>query len=73
MMGSGKKVGAVLEGLRVSGVDPSRIGRISSPIGVAIGSHTPEEIAVSIVAQMIAVRNGIEGASLSSNPVTARG
>jgi xanthine dehydrogenase accessory factor len=70
MMGSGKKVGAVLEGLRVSGVDPARIGRVSSPIGVAIGSHTPEEIAVSIVAQMIAVRNGIDGALRSTNTVT---
>jgi xanthine dehydrogenase accessory factor len=73
MMGSGKKVGAVLEGLRTSGVDPARIARISSPIGVAIGSHTPDEIAVSIVAQLIAVRNGIDGASLSPNPVTVRG
>lgn len=59
MMGSATKVGVVLEGLRASGVDPARIARISSPIGIPIGSHTPEEIAVSIVAELIAVRNGM--------------
>lgn len=59
MLGSAHKVGVVLEGLRASGVGDDRIARISTPVGVPIGSHTPEEIAVSIVAEMIAVRNGI--------------
>lgn len=60
MLGSGHKVSVVLEGLRASGVAADRIARISTPVGVPIGSHTPEEIAVSIVAEMIAVRNGIK-------------
>ena len=59
MLGSAHKVSVVLEGLRSSGVEPGRVARISSPAGVQIGSHTPEEIAVSIVAEMIAVRNGV--------------
>lgn len=59
MLGSANKVSVVLEGLRASGVDAARIARINAPIGLPIGSHTPEEIAVSIVAEMIAVRNGI--------------
>jgi xanthine dehydrogenase accessory factor len=58
MLGSASKVGVVLEGLRSSGVEAERIARISTPVGVPIGSHTPEEIAVSIVAEMIAVRSG---------------
>ena len=57
MLGSANKVQVVLEGLRASGVDEARIARIRTPIGIPIGSHTPEEIAVSIVAEMIAVRN----------------
>jgi xanthine dehydrogenase accessory factor len=59
MLGSANKVGVVLEGLRASGVDAARIARVHTPVGLPIGSHTPEEIAVSIVAEMIAVRNGI--------------
>jgi xanthine dehydrogenase accessory factor len=70
MLGSVSKVGVVLEGLRASGVDAERIARISTPVGVPIGSHTPEEIAVSIVAEMIAVRNGI--ALPSARPATSR-
>lgn len=59
MLGSANKVNVVLEGVRAAGVDEARIARIRTPIGLPIGSHTPEEIAVSIVAEMIAVRNGV--------------
>jgi len=58
MIGSGKKVREVFDALRREGVTEDRLSRVSAPIGVPIGSHTPEEIAVSIVAQMIAVRSG---------------
>ena len=68
MLGSANKVSVVLEGLRASGTDPARIARISSPAGIMIGSHTPEEIAVSIVAQMIAVRNGIDANVSAAQP-----
>lgn len=36
------------------------IARLRGPVGVPIGSHTPPEIAVAILADLIAVRNGIE-------------
>jgi len=58
MIGSAKKVGVVRETLRSEGVDDRLLEGVHAPVGVAIGSHTPEEIAVSIVAEMIAVRNG---------------
>lgn len=36
------------------------IARLRGPVGVPIGSHTPPEIAIAILADLIAVRNGIE-------------
>ena len=39
-------------------LSPQDIGRLHGPVGLNIGSHTPPEIAVSIVAEMVAVRNG---------------
>lgn len=45
---------------RESGFDLSRLPRIHTPIGLPIGGKSPEEIAVSIVAELIAVRNGRE-------------
>lgn len=59
MIGSGKKVREQFEKLRREGVSEERLSHVSAPIGLPIGSHTPEEIAVSIVAQMIAVRSGV--------------
>jgi xanthine dehydrogenase accessory factor len=40
------------------GVTPQALSRIASPTGLDIGAHTPEEIAVSILAQIVQVRRG---------------
>ena len=58
LIGSGRKVREVLAKLREEGVPAERLDRIRAPIGVAIGAVTPEEIAVSILAEMTAVRRG---------------
>jgi xanthine dehydrogenase accessory factor len=42
--------------LRARGFDDARIARLHTPVGLAIGARTPEEIAVSIVAELVAVR-----------------
>jgi xanthine dehydrogenase accessory factor len=54
MLGSRKKAKTLFDLLQKEGLDPSRFERVSVPIGIDIGSETPEEIAVSIVAELIA-------------------
>lgn len=58
MMGSRKKVRTVFDNLRRDGVSESLLARVQAPIGLEIGAETPAEIAVSILAQIIAARNG---------------
>lgn len=55
-IGSRRKAAAVREKLEAAGFTAEQIGRIHSPIGIPIGAQTPEEIAVSITAEMIACR-----------------
>ena len=59
MIGSRRKVRVVLDRLREMGVPAATLERVHAPIGVPIGSHRPEEVAVSILAELIAVRNGV--------------
>ncbi len=61
MIGSRRKVGLLFDKLAAEGVEPSVLGRVRAPIGLDIGSETPAEIAVSIAAQLIEVRNGRKG------------
>ena len=41
------------------GVAEEDLERLRAPIGLPIGSHTPEQIALSIMAQIVAARNGV--------------
>jgi xanthine dehydrogenase accessory factor len=56
MIGSRKKRDTIYKNLLESGFDEADLKRVHSPIGLDIGAETPEEIAVSIVAEMIQVR-----------------
>ncbi len=56
MIGSTRKVAGVMGRLRDRGFRESDLARVHAPIGLDIGAETVEEIAVSIVAQLIAVR-----------------
>jgi xanthine dehydrogenase accessory factor len=58
MIGSRRKFIEITKVLEGEGVAPEKIERVHSPVGLDIGAITPEEIAVAIVAEMIAVRRG---------------
>jgi xanthine dehydrogenase accessory factor len=53
LLGSKRKKGLLLNALREAGFPQADIGRVIIPVGLPIGSVTPEEIAVSIMAQII--------------------
>ena len=58
-LGSRANNAARRERLALFDLTPAQIGRLHGPIGLDIGSRTPAEIAVSILAEMVAVRNNV--------------
>ncbi len=58
MMGSAAKVRTIFANLEARGIPADRLATVRAPLGLPIGSHTPEEIAISIAAELVAVRNG---------------
>ena len=67
MIGSKRRVGAVLQHLIEDGINLRAVERVHTPIGLDIGAETPEEIAVSIMAEIIRARRG--GSALSMREV----
>ena len=65
MIGSKRRVATVLRHLEEEGVAKDKLDRVWTPIGLDIGAETPEEIAVSIAAEMIMVRRGGNGGSMA--------
>ena len=66
MIGSQRRVDAVFELLENEmGIDPRKFDRIYAPIGIAIGAHTPAEIAICIMAEAINVLRGGPATSIS--------
>lgn len=57
LMGSRKRVQMVKENLLKAGVPKDVLDSVHTPIGLAIGAETPEEIAVSVMAEIIEVKN----------------
>ena len=56
LLGSKRKRETLLKSLEEEGFGPEQRARVITPVGIEINAQTPEEIAVSIVAQLIAVR-----------------
>jgi xanthine dehydrogenase accessory factor len=61
MIGSKRRTATVLEHLAAEGFDPAELARVRTPIGLDIGAETPEEIAISIMAEVIQLRRGGHG------------
>jgi xanthine dehydrogenase accessory factor len=57
LMGSPAKIRQIFSNLKKKGVSPASLKKIHAPVGLPIHSHTPEEIAISIAAEIIQVKN----------------
>ncbi|MEU6083601.1 XdhC/CoxI family protein [Streptomyces sp. NPDC047108] len=64
-MGSRRTHDDRLKHLRETGVGDAELARLRSPIGLDLGARTPEEVAVSIAAEIVALRWGGSGAALT--------
>jgi xanthine dehydrogenase accessory factor len=63
MIGSKRKVISVYKALEKEGYRPEEFERVYAPMGLEIGALSPEEIAISIVAELIAVRRNAQAAA----------
>ena len=66
LIGSKRRTSIVIDRLRESGVTEDQLKKIHAPIGLDIGAVSPEEVALAIMAEIVAVRRGGSGAPLSA-------
>ena len=66
LLGSRPKVVHIFAALEERGVSREELARVHAPLGLEIGAQSPDEIAVSILAEMIAVRRGVDPATSRS-------
>lgn len=65
MIGSRRRTRTVLDHLAAEGFEPSALESVATPVGLDIGAETPEEIAVSILAEITMLRRGGTGVQMS--------
>ncbi|MBI5244135.1 MAG: XdhC family protein [Elusimicrobia bacterium] len=68
LLGSRRKVGLIFSGLMRKGIPRERVMGIHAPIGLDIGGRTPEEIALSIMAEIVMIRRGGTGQPMMLGP-----
>ena len=73
LIGSRRRTNIVLERLRQTGADENLLREVRAPIGLDIGAVSPEEVALAILAEIIAERRGGTGAQLSAWRRTEKG
>jgi xanthine dehydrogenase accessory factor len=61
VIGSKRRWALTQKGLLEAGISKELIQRVHSPIGLELNAETPEEIAVSILSEIIMLRNGASG------------
>jgi xanthine dehydrogenase accessory factor len=65
LIGSRAKVTRIFDALEAEGMPQACLAKVHAPIGLQIGAVSPQEIAVSILAELIAVRHGVDVSALS--------
>ena len=60
LLGSRRKTRLLYETLGAEGIDPVQFERVFAPVGLEIGAETPEEIAISVAAELVAVRKNLD-------------
>jgi xanthine dehydrogenase accessory factor len=65
MIGSKRRTNIVLDKLREEGFDAEELKKVRAPVGLDIGAVSPEEVALAILAEIVAERRGGKGRSLS--------
>ena len=76
MLGSKRKVAVAVETLRKQKVPETAIAALRAPVGLDIGAQTPEEIAISVLGEILKIRSGCSGLPLqgmSKDLVVVRG
>jgi xanthine dehydrogenase accessory factor len=66
MIGSPSKVKRIFKDLLKEGIARERLEQVHAPIGLDLGAETPDEIALSIAAEMVMIRKKASGASLNT-------
>ena len=66
LIGSKRRTNIVLQRLREDGAAEESLERVHAPVGLDIGAVTPEEVALAIMAEIVAVRRGGKGGPLSA-------
>ncbi len=72
VIGSRRRWETTVAALRERGVTKDKIARVTSPIGLELNAETPEEIAVSVLAQIIMLRHGGTGERMAHSPKRPR-
>jgi xanthine dehydrogenase accessory factor len=75
LIASRHRAGLVLDYLRAGGVSEEKIATVCAPAGLDLGASTPEEIALSVMSQMVALRRGghVHPIPLEESGLTRRG
>ena len=66
LIGSKRRTNIVLHRLSDDGFEAAKLERVHAPVGLDIGAVTPEEVALAIMAEIVAVRRGGRGGQLSA-------
>ncbi len=69
VLGPRSRYEKLLAGLAAQGYSPdaSKASRVHSPVGLSLGAETPQEIAVSVLGEILAIRRGFDGGFLSGS------